>query len=228
MMLSSVPLLEHLQALAQQIAASPKQTAALVAALQGQSAARALATRLEASRQVCAMATTVGYLKAQVVPYDGLGTAVDSISELILRGQRSIVLAELDALRDLAADASTSGQWFALAFSPFAEVSDWISYVGHEVNGIAQWWLDYRGQADDRAEYRAALGKAHAAMRALAYRSKATPFLLEASVRADWPELQAPCSRISAALAIPIDIDLAMPVLAIAPHSSGHAAERPS
>lgn len=226
MTFSSPSLIRHLQELARQIAARPHADA-LYAAFQGNSIARAFATHLEADVHVCATAATVGHIKAGVVPYDGLGAA-DSISELVLRAQRRVVLAELEVLGDLAAELSTRDRWTALAFSPFEQLDDWISYVGHEVNGIAQWWMDYRGQAAERAEYRAALGKAHAAMRKLAERSKATPFLLDAIVRTDWPALQAPCSRISVVLTIPIDVDPDMPVLVIAPRSAEPVAEQAS
>jgi xanthine dehydrogenase molybdopterin-binding subunit B len=228
MTFSSASLIRHLQDLAQQITAAPQHTEALHTALQGSSIAHAFATRLEANRHVCAMATTVAHIKAEIVPGDGLGATVESISELVLRGQRKIVLAELDALREIASEPATRSRLTALAFSPFEDLEDWISYVGHEVNGVSQWWIDYRGQADERAEYRAALGKAHAAMRHLAERSKATPFLLDAVVRTDWPALQAPCSRISAALTVPIDVDPDMPVVVISPRSPELVTGRPS
>jgi hypothetical protein len=61
------------------------------------------------------------------------------------------------------------------------------------------------------------LRTAQATMRRLAERSKATPFLLDAVVRTDWPALQVPCSRISVALTIPIDVDPDIPVGVIAP-----------
>ncbi|TMQ21414.1 MAG: hypothetical protein E6J90_14315 [Deltaproteobacteria bacterium] len=227
MTFSSPSLIRHLQELARQITARPHPADALYAAFQGNSIAHAFATHVEADDHVCAMAATVGHIKAEVAPCDGLGAA-DSISELVLRTQRRIVLAELDVLSDLTAEPSTRDRWTALAFSPFEQLDDWISYVGHKVNGIAQWWIDYRGQAAERAEYRAALRKAHVAMRNLAERTKATPFLLDAIVRTDWPAVQAPCSRISIALTIPIDVDPDMPVLVIAPRSAEHVVERAS
>ena len=150
------------------------------------------------------------------------------MSELVLRAQRRIVLAELDTLRDIAAEPSTRSRWTALAFSPFERLEDWIGYVGHDVNGSAQGWIDYRGYASERAAYRAALREAHARMRRLAERSKATPFLLDAVVRTDWPALQVPCSRISVALTIPLDVDPDMAVVVITPRSSELVAGRPS
>jgi hypothetical protein len=56
----------------------------------------------------------------------------------VLRAQRRIVLAELDALGDIASDPSTRNRLTALASSPFERLEDWICYVGHEVNGSAQ------------------------------------------------------------------------------------------
>ena len=220
MTFSSPSLIQHLQELAQQITAAPPRVEALYAAFRGQNVAHAFATHMEADRHVYAMATAVAHIKAQVVPHDGLGAVVESISELVLRAQRRIVLAELDTLRDIAGEPSTCSRCTALAFNPFERVEDWIGYVGHEVNGSAQGWIDYRGQAGERAAYRVALREAHAAMRRLAERSKATPFLLDAVVRTDWPALQVPCSRISVALTIPIDVDPDMPVVVIDPRSS--------
>jgi hypothetical protein len=228
MTLSSTSLIRDLQQLAQQITAVPQHADAVHAAFQSQNVAHAFVTHLDADRHVCAVAATVGDIKAQVVPQDGLGAVVESISELALRAQRRIVLAELDVLRDIAGEPSTRSRLTTLASSPFKQLEDWISYVGHEVNGIAQWWMDYRGAPDTRAEYRAALRRAHAAMRHLGERSKATPFLLDAIVRTDWPALQAPCSRISVALTIAIDVDPDMPVVVIAPRSSELVAARPS
>jgi hypothetical protein len=228
MTFSSPSLIQHLQELAQQITAASQLTEALSAAFRGNRIADAFATRQQVDHHVCAMAATVGHLKAQVVPGDGLGAALESISELVLRTQRRIVLDELDALAEIACEPSTRSRLTALAFSPFVQFEDWISYVGHEVNGCAQAWIDYRGHADERTAYRAALRKAHAAMRCLAERSKATPFLLDAAVRTDWPALQAPCSRISVALTMPIAVEPDMPVIVIAARSSGLSAGQPS
>jgi hypothetical protein len=228
MTFSSLSLIRHLQDLAQQIAVAPQHAEALHAAFQGHSIAQAFVTHLEANRHVCAMAATVGRIKLEVVPSDGLGATVESISELVLRAQRRIVLAELAALGGLVGDRSTRNRWTALVFSPFEQLEDWISFVGHEVNGSAQAWIDYRGHADERAAYRAALRTAHAAMRRLAECSKATPFLLDAIVRTDCPAIQAPCSRISVALTIPIDVDPDMPVVVVAPQAPKSIAGRPS
>src|SRR5262249_9820102 len=103
-----------------------------------------------------------------------------------------------------------------------------IGYVGHEVNGTVQGWLDRRGQASERPAYRSALREGQAGMRRLAVRSKATPFLLDAVVRTDWPALQTTCSRVSVALTIPIDVDPDMPIVVIVPRSSDVVAGRPS
>jgi hypothetical protein len=216
MTFSSSSLVRHLQDLARQITAAAQHVEALHSAFRGQNVAHAFATHLEADRHVCAMAATVGHIKAQVVPDDGLGAVVESISELVLRAQRKIVLAELDTLRDIASEPSTGNRATALAFSPFERLEDWIGYVGHGVNGSTQGWSDYRGQADKRAAYRAALRDAHVGMRRLAERSKATPFLLDAVVRSDWPALQSPCTRISVALTIPIEVEPDMPLVVIA------------
>jgi hypothetical protein len=219
MTFSSSSLIRYLQDLARQITAAAQHVEALHSAFRGENVAHAFATHLEADRHVCAMAATVGYIKTQVVPNDGLGAVVESISELVLRAQRRIVLSELDTLRDIAGEPPTRNRATALAFSPFERLEDWIAYVDYEVNGSVQGWIDFRGQADERAAYRAALREAHAGMRRLAECSKATPFLLDAVVRSDWPSLQSPCTRISVALTIPIEVDPDMPVVVIASRS---------
>jgi hypothetical protein len=228
MTFSSPSLLRHLQELAQQTTAAPQHVEVLHTAFQGQNVAHTFATHLEANGHVCAMTATVDHIMAQVVPGDGLGAVVESIPELVQRAQRRIVLAELDTLRDIAGDPSTRSRSIALAFSPFERLEDWIGYVGHGVNGNVQAWIDYRGQASERAAYRAALREGNAGMRRLAECSKATPFLIDAVVRTDWLALQVPCSRISAALTIPIDVDPDMPVVVIAPRSSELVVERSS
>jgi hypothetical protein len=56
---------------------------------------------VQAEHHVRAMAITTRQLKARVVPFDDLGDALESLSELALRAARRVVLAELDTLRAL-------------------------------------------------------------------------------------------------------------------------------
>src|SRR3954467_12714147 len=68
-------------------------------------------------------------------------------------------------------------------------------------------------QDADRAAYRAALGVAHASMRALGSTSVAARFLWEGVRCTDWPAVHQGCSRILAVLTLRIDIDPDLPIL---------------
>src|SRR5262249_48920990 len=153
----------------------------------------------------------------------------ESLAELVHRAQRRIVLAELDALGELATDPSTRSRLDALVSATFLHIEDWIAYVGHEVNGSAQEWIHYRWQLpDERGAYQNALREALAAMQRLAEASKATQFLRDVGGHSDWPELAATCSRISVALTIAIDLDAKAPLLVVPVSPPTVVAERSS
>lgn len=229
MTFDSSALISDLCQLEQQIAKTPRHVDACFAMSNNGNQAMLHCAHLEADVHLRALVATTHRIKGQVVPQDGLGRALGSISELVLRGQRRIVLTELDALRDLASGTCAHDRMKSLALGPFEQFEDWLSYVAHEVNGFSQWWIDYREHsAKEREAYRVALRNAHAAMRKLAETSKATPFLRDAVAATDWPALQAPCSRISVALSIQIDVDPDQPLLVFPLAPSESVAERPS
>ena len=209
-------LIQCLRELQQQITEAPRQAESLHAALDGQDVLDALCTGMDAERHVRAMAATAADIKAQVIASDGLGAKVESLSELVLRAVRVVVLADLSALADVVSEPCAGGRSPALALGPFEHVDDWRSYVAHAVNGITQGWICYRGMDGvERAAYRAELREAHAAMRQLGESSRVAPFLREAITRADWPSLQEVCSRISTALAVRIDADPDLPLMVV-------------
>jgi hypothetical protein len=209
---ASESLIHHLQELARQLRAAPHHADVLDAVLQGERVADPVAVP-EAVHHVRALAATASRLKA-LVAGDGLGRRIDSIPELVLRAQGQIVRIALGALRELAVDPAVRRRVDTLVITPFDAIEDWIGYVAHAMAGTAQVWLCCReDMATDPAPYRAALREAHVELRRLAEQSKATPFLSDAINRADWPELQAACSQIVAALTIPIDIDFRVPLI---------------
>src|SRR5678815_2365626 len=203
----SPTLMRHLKYLEQQIADAPRYAGLLQAAFDGHDALQALCSQLQAERHLRAMALTALEIKAQVVPGDGLGTALESLSELVLRAARRVILAELGALADVVSEEPGGRQSLALAVAPFEHLDDWIGHVGHAVNGITQGWICYRGlEVIEQATYREALRDAHVAMRQLGDSSRAAPFL-RAVHRMNWPALQDVCSRIWLALTLQINVD---------------------
>jgi hypothetical protein len=225
----SPTLIRHLKHLEQQIVDAPRYAALLQAAFDGHDALQTLCGQLQAERHLRAMALTALEIKAQVVPGDGLGTTLESLSELVLRAARRVILVELGALTDVVNDAPAGDYLPALAIAPFERLDDWIAHVGHAVNGITQGWICYRGLgAIEQAAYRQALREAHVAMRQLGDTSRAAPFLHHAVNRVNWPALQEVCSRIWFALTLQIDVDPAAPVLMASPAGPETNAERAS
>jgi hypothetical protein len=222
MTFDSASLLQQLQELQQQIARAPLYGAALDAARNGDVHKARYAT-IDAQRHVRAMAITTSRIKAQVVPADGLGAALESLSELGLRAPRRVVLAELDMLRD------EHGRSRAPSWEPFAGIEDLTVYACGALDGITGQWLGYRGLAAvDRDAYRAALGESHAAMRHLGGASKFARFLRRGQIRTDRPALQAACARMHAAMTIRIDGDPDLPLLVFAQPLHEFVAERAS
>jgi len=210
----SPTLIRHLKCLEQQIADAPRYAGVLQAAFDGRDALQNLCSQLQAERHLRAMALTALEIKAQVVPGDGLGTVVESLSELVLRAARRVILAELVVLTDVVGDVPQGGQLPALAVAPFEHLDDWIAHVGHAVNGITQGWICYRGlEALEHSVYRRALRDAHVAMRQLGDASRAAPLLHDGVNRVNWPALQEVCSRIWLALTLQINLDADRPIL---------------
>jgi hypothetical protein len=220
-------MIRHLQTLARQLCAAGHHADVLDAALRGEDVAAPVAAP-QAVHHVCALAATVGHIKA-LVSGDGLGRRIDSVPELVLRAQGRIVRTALTALSELAADPSARHRLDTLALTSFDELGDWIGYVGHELNGSAQGWIFYREDiASDPAPYRLALREARVRLRRLAEQSQATAFLCDAISRADWPALQEPCSQIEVALTIPINVEFRVPLVTVSVPTHNPLVERSS
>ena len=140
MTLDSSSLLLRLQALRQQLAASRGLRTAQREASDRADGSAALCAALDAERHAHTMAVTTERLRARVVPADGLGDALASTSELVLRAVRIVVLTELGALRAFVSD---SPQEMDLVISAEAEL-----------NRITERWHSCRGTAAvDRDRY---------------------------------------------------------------------------
>jgi hypothetical protein len=161
------------------------------------------------------MAITTAQLRAYVVPADGLGTALESLSELVLRAARIVALVELTTLPgvvDAACDGALSRR---LSWGRFRGLAELTACVRAELDRILEPCPALRGRAQsDRPAYRTALREAHAARYRLATASEFARFLWEGRSRADWPPLQALCKRISIALTVRIDIAPEDPLVA--------------
>lgn len=207
-------LIQRLQELQQNIADAPRCVESLSKALATQEIGAVLRARVDAERHLRDLETIAGHIKAQVVPADDLGEALESLSELALRAVRMVLLAELTTLRKVVSEPAARGRSRALFQGPFRSVDDLARYLCDELLRITDQWRVYRGvRGVDRATYRAALRAAHASMRELGTGSEVSRFLREGLTRTDWPELHGVCARMFAALMIRIDIDPDLPLL---------------
>lgn len=183
---------------------------------------------LDAERNVRAMAVTTARIREQVVPADGLGPALESLSELMLRAARMVVLTELDTLRGMPDDATNRLTACSL-WAPFDNVDDLSRHVSAGLQQITNEWTLYRGvAASDREAYRAALRTAHASMRHLGAASTFAAFLRAARTRSESPVLRMACARIHAALALRTEVDPDVPLLVHAKPFVERSAERAS
>jgi hypothetical protein len=214
MTLNSPFLIRRLQELEQQIAEVPSHMGPLREAWERQDRPALLCANIDAERHIRAMAITTGHIKAQVVPADGLGDVLESLSELVLRAVRMVLLAELSALRDVVSEPSARGRSSALFQGRFRSIDELTSSLDDELIRITNQLRAYRDVQDtERAAYRNALQTAHASMRELHSGSEAARFLRAGLTRTDWPTLQEVCARMLAALAIRIDVDPDLPLV---------------
>lgn len=218
MTLNSSSLIQRLQELQQQIADATRCGTSLKDAWNRQDRQAFLCASIDAERHVDTMAVTAGDIKAQVVPADALGNEPESLSELVLRAVRMVLLAELNALRDAVSEPSARGRSRALFQGPFRSIDELTASLRDELRRITDQWRAYRGmQRVDRASYRAALRAAHASMRELGIGSEIARFLRAGLTRTDWPAAQKVCARMVAALAIRIDVDPDLPLVCARP-----------
>jgi hypothetical protein len=214
MTLNSPFLIQRLQELQQNIADAPRCVESLREALARQELGAVVRARMDAERHLRHLETIAGQIKAQVVPADDLGEALESLSELALRAVRMVLLAELNTLRKVVSEPAARGRSRALFQGAFRCVDDLASALCDELLRVTDEWRAYRGvRGVDRATFRAALRNAHASMRELGTTSEVARFLREGFIRKDWPELSDVCARMLAALMIRIDIDPDLPLL---------------
>jgi hypothetical protein len=216
-------LLRRLHELEREVAESTRQWNSLQTARRDDDRATAMRAADDAERHVRAMAVTTQRIKAQVVPADGMGDTLQSLSELVLRAVRMVVLAELDTLHRIVADPPAEARSRALCWGRYQGVEDMTVCVRAELEQITDQWRSYRGTAAiERDAYRCALRQAHAATRALATISDFARFLDRGLTRSDWPGLQATCARILVALNVSIDVDPNAPMLVVSWPIHGH------
>jgi hypothetical protein len=219
MTLNSSSLIQRLQELQQQIADATLCGASLQEAQHRQDRQAFLYASIDAERHVDRMAVTTGDIKAQVVPADDLGHEPESLSELVLRAVRIVLLAELSALRDAVSERSARDRSRALFQGPFRSIDELTSSMRDELIRITDRWRAYRGmQRVDLVSYRAALRAAHASMRELDIGSEVAHFLRAGLTCTDWPALQKVCARmVAASMAIRIDVDPVLPLVCSRP-----------
>lgn len=169
---------------------------------------QAVRAAVDANCHARAMLVATQHIKAQVVPFDGLGNTLESLSELVLRAVRMVMIAELVSLRAIVAEPPDEAHWHALYWGRFWGVDDMTVSLHADLEQITAEWLSYRGMAEiDREAYRGAHRRAHAAIRELGTGSEFAQFVDRGLTRADWPQLQATCARIRVALAVAIDVE---------------------
>lgn len=103
------------------------------------------------------MATTTACIKEQVLAADGLGCGVESLAELVLRAERMVLLAELDALCDLVHGAAAQRRSPRLFDGRFPCVDALVSFVRAELDRITRMWSgDHSCPWADRRAFRSA------------------------------------------------------------------------
>lgn len=206
--------LEQLRALERYVAETPARVESLRLAYAREDRAEILCSLMDGERLLSAMAITAARLKELIVTTDGLGNSLESLSELVLRTVRMVVLTELAALRDVISDVAACGRGHALFRGRFRSVDDLLAYVHEELDQITQIWSSYRDRrCTDRTAFRDALYAAARAMQNLGRAPELARFLREGSLRDDWPPLASTCWRIRAALDIQLAVQPDRPLL---------------
>jgi hypothetical protein len=226
MTFNSPIVVRQLQTLERQLAEVPRHHEALRTAWARHDPPAARRATVRAEHHVRALAITTAELKVRVVPFDDLGDALESLSELALRAARRVVLAELDTLRALVQTRPEGAAARPPSWGRFWGIADLTVCVRAELDRITAPWLALRGRAHaDRPAYRAALHGAHGALRGLGTASEFARFLWDGRSRRDWPPLQAVCMRLSIAITRRIDVEPDQPLVVIPPRPQDRAAE---
>lgn len=222
-------MLRRLHELQRQTARARRQDEILQAAQYGATEAAALSAALDAACHARAMLITTQHIRAQVAPFDGLGNTVESLSELVLRAVRMVLIAELVSLHAIIATPPEEARSRALYWGRFLGVDDLTVSMHASLEQITAEWLSYRGMAvTERDAYRCAHRRAHIAIRELGTGSEFAGFVDRGLIRTDWPQLQATCARIQVALAVSIDVESHDPGDALAVVFDEHSAATPS
>ena len=155
-------------------------------------------------------------LHANVVPADDLGSCMESLGELALRGRRMVILAQLGQLRTLlrepGAAARTQG-WFVGEFRNIDDVDRYFDEVFRKINGI---WMQFR---EDPAEVsgvprmerftlqRTAVLAAQRALGDVRHHADLAHLLRAGLDTADWPAALAAFTAVVVAISVQIDME---------------------
>jgi hypothetical protein len=227
MPLDSKSLLRLLHELQRQIAESPQHCASQRAAWTGADRSTFLHATINAERHARALALTTQRIREHVTPADGLGDPPLSLSELTMRAVRLVVLAELATLGEVIAERPAMPSCRPSCVG-FPNIEDLMTFVRAQLAHITDEWGRYqRLSAVERDRYRSALRRAHAALHALGTRPEFARFLETGCILADWPALQAVCTRMRD-VAISIDVEPDAPVVIVVRPLDAHANQRAS
>jgi hypothetical protein len=195
-----------------QIAEFRVHTAALANAFSRGDIALVVRATGDASRVFNSIAAAMIGLKDEVIPADGLGNAMGSLAELVIRAVRMVVAVQVSDLRDVVRGPAAMHRARALFTGRFQNIDDVAAFVHGEFYRINDLWMRHRcggeqGAATtrNRVIYLAAVGAAQRAVRAVGADPDLAHFLREGATCVDWPAVHRGCTQISAAVHINID-----------------------
>jgi hypothetical protein len=164
----------------------------------------ALRATEQAQDALATLAITATTVRHQVVPADGLGRTVGSLSELALRAIRTVVLASVCDLNELLYGSRTFSPSNRLLVGRYQKMAPPLQ---HELERIPAIWMPYREGAPtgNRVLYRTAIRAAQHAMSELSAKPELARFRQLAASRTDWREVQLVSMRLVAALAVRVD-----------------------
>jgi hypothetical protein len=201
-----------LQELELQVAAFRDRAAALAKAFSRGDIPMVVRGTGEAGRGLDSIAASMMSLKREVLPQDGLGDTMDSLAELVTRAVRLVVLVQLGDLRDVFRDPVANARARTLFTGRFRDIEDVIAFVHGELDRIDGTWTRYRSGGEqamaidgNRVLYRAVIGAAQRAVRAIGADPDFVHFLREGATCVDRPTVCRGCTQIIAALNIKID-----------------------
>ena len=159
-------------------------------------------------------ATAMMGLKNEVIPADGLGSAMGSLAELVLRAVRMVVAVQMTDLRGVVRGPAAMNRARALFTGRFQNIDDVAAFVLREFDRINDLWLRHRHGGEkgvaattNRGIYLAAVCTAQRAVRAIGDDPDLAHFLREGVTCVDWPAVHQGCTQIRAAININIDAE---------------------